>query len=518
MTDRDRELERLRKERTLYQRLLELGEVDDLGPFLEEALALVVEVTGSAQGYLEVRDVTGGDDAFSLARGCSEDEVEAIRARISRGIIAEAMATGRTILTHSALLDERFRARESVRSGRIEAVLCAPLGRDAALGVVYLEGRSGGGQFSEEDRELAERFARHLAPSVDRLFVRRRYAESRDATRELRRLFKLEGIVGRSRALAAALEQAMLAAPLDVTVLITGPSGSGKTQLAHAIHANSRRAAGPFIELNCAAMPPSLIESELFGARAGSHSEAKRDLPGKVQAAESGTLFLDEIGELPREGQAKLLQLLQDRQYFPLGATRPVRADLRLIAASNADLEARVADKLFREDLFYRINVIPVAMPALRDRSEDLPDLARDLLERAVRELGLPALDLSAGALRAIEASEWPGNVRQLQNALRAAAIRAAGAGRTDVTAQHVFPSSADPAGEEEHGLTFQAATRAFQRELLARTLEETEWNVRETAHRLDIARSYVYQLIQTLDLRLGSEQRGDRKHDRTKP
>ncbi|MGH0037075.1 MAG: sigma 54-interacting transcriptional regulator [Myxococcota bacterium] len=511
MTADASDLERLRKECALYQRLLELGEVDDLGPFLEDALSLVVEVTGAEQGYLEVRDVAGDDEDFSIARGCSQDQVEEIRSRISRGIIAEAMATGRTVVTHSALLDDRFRARESVQTGKIEAVLCAPLGRDAASGVVYLEGRAGGGRFSEEDVELAERFARHLAPSIDRLFVRRRYQQSRDATAELRSRFKLEAIVGRSRALAEALEQAMLAAPLDVTILITGPSGSGKTQLAHAVHANSRRAAGPFIQLNCAAIPQSLIESELFGARAGSHSEARRDLPGKVEAAESGTLFLDEIGELPLEGQAKLLQLLQDRQYFPLGATRPVKADLRLIAASNADLQARVADKSFREDLYYRINVIPVRLPALRERPEDLADLARELLANEARDLSLPSLRITDGAVRAIEAAEWPGNVRELQNALRAAAVRAAGTGQAEVTARHVFPSSDVDDASAKGDPTFQEATRAFQRDLVARTLEETGWNVRETAQRLDIARSYVYQLIQTYGLRTGSERDRER-------
>jgi Nif-specific regulatory protein len=281
-----------------------------------------VDVTGASQGYLEVRDTTNDDNAATwwMGHACSPAEVDEIRTSVSRGIIAEALASGRTILTHSALLDERFQNRESVRARRIEAVICAPIGGDASRGVVYLQGRAAPGVFTDEAREHAEALARHLAPFVDRLLERARSDKASDATQSLRERYRVDDLVGHCPAIAQALEQAMLAAPLDVSVLLTGPSGSGKSLLARAIHANSRRASAPFVELNCAALPEGLIESELFGALAGSHSEAHRNLPGKVAAAEGGTLFLDEVGEVERGAQAKLLQLLQSRQYYPLGA------------------------------------------------------------------------------------------------------------------------------------------------------------------------------------------------------
>src|SRR6185503_5405365 len=192
----------------------------------------------------------------------------------------------------------------------------------------------------------------------------------------LRRTLKASAIIGKSRALAGVLTQAAAAAPLDVTVLLTGPSGTGKTQLARVIHESSPRARGPFVELNCAALPEALLESELFGVLPGAHSTATRKIAGKVAAAEGGTLFLDEIGELKPAAQAKLLKLLESREYYPLGATHPVCADVRVIAATNLDIKAAVQRKDFREDLFYRLQVLPIRLPSLAERREDVALLA----------------------------------------------------------------------------------------------------------------------------------------------
>ena len=469
-----------------------MGELDQL---LENALDAISDITGSGHAYLELRDSVGRGHEWSRSRGLDREGVERARDVISRGIVAEAIATGKTVATNSALLDARFESRDSVRAARIEAVICSPVGSGPILGALYIQGAPGGGPFSEEDRELAEMFTNGLAPFADRLLVRHRFLKIQDATLDLRSRFDLSGVVGRSETLARALEPAMLAAPLDVTVLLTGPSGSGKSQLARAIHRNSRRAQSTFVDLNCAAIQSTLLESELFGARAGSHSEAKRDIPGKVSAAEGGTLFLDEIGEIPIDAQGKLLQLLQDRTYFPLGATKPSRADVRIVAATNADLERQVEEGQFREDLFYRINVMRVDLPPLAERLEDLAEIANELLARAGREHGLPSLSLSNSAIFAIESAEWPGNVRELSNAIQRAAIVATAAGSTEVGATHLFPSRPHEADEPR---TFQESTRRFQRDLVASTLQETDWNVKEAATRLDIARSYLYELIKS--------------------
>jgi Nif-specific regulatory protein len=507
------ELDRVCRERDFYLGLLDLDTAGEIEPFLRDALACIVELTSAQQAYLEIHDEQDGSDAgghWWMAHGCSDQDVERIRSSISRGIVAEALATGETVSTDSALLDARFRDRESVRRERIAAVLCAPIGADDARGVVYLQGRDKPGPFSGSDRAAAERFARHLASLASSLLARRRAERASDCTRALRERHRLDLIVGRSPALAAALEEAMLAAPLDVSVLLTGESGTGKGELARAIHENSRRASGPFVELNCAAIPTTLIESELFGARSGAHAEARRDRAGKVAAAEGGTLLLDEISELPLDAQAKLLQLLQSRTYYPLGATQPVHANARLIAATNRNLEEAVREKRLREDLYYRLRVLPIRLPSLSERPGDVPDLARALCRRACQRHGLAQLELSPSALLAVEAAEWPGNVRQLENALEAAVIRAAGRGSRRVESDHVFPREPRGPGHEDGEPSFQEATRRFQCELLERTLRETEWNVSETARRLDLARSHVYNLVKTFGLARGGEDSGE--------
>jgi Nif-specific regulatory protein len=497
--------DKLRRERDLYLRLLQLGRQTDLSRLLTEALAMVVEVSETKQGYLELHGDEQLDETpgWWIAHGFSAEEIAGVRAAISRGIIAEALASGSTVNTPSAQLDPRFQELESVRLKRIDAVLCVPVGKDPPRGVLYLQGRAAPGLFSPEETARAETFAEHLAPLADRLIERARVLRERDETLPLRKKLRLDGVVGRSPALAAALKQVAMIAPLDVSVLLTGESGTGKSQLARVIHDNGPRATQPFVELNCAALPDTLVESELFGAMPGAHSTATRRMEGKVAAAEHGTLFLDEIGELSPAVQSKLLQLLQSKEYYPLGASKPVRANVRLIAATNADLQAAVAEKRFREDLYYRLHVLPLHVPSLAERREDLADLAEFFCTQTCTQYGLPRLRLSPGGLRAIEAAAWPGNVRQLAHAIEAGAIRAAADGGEQIGPAHLFPASGG-APDHPDSPTFQEATRQFQARLLRETLERNGWNVLETAKDLDVARSHLYTLIRAFGLERG--------------
>jgi Nif-specific regulatory protein len=273
------EIERLRRERDLYRRILDLGTNDEIETFLGEVLRLLVELTGAARGYIELYGAAGLDAGvrWSMSEDCTDEEIAEIRRLLSKGIIAAALESGRTIITPSAMLDPRFRERESVRGASIEAVLCAPVGTETPVGVVYLHSRKGAAPFDEDDRVRVELFARHVAPLCDRLLVRHLLLASDDATKPWREKLKLSGVIGHSRALAEALQEAAAAAPLrDVTVLLTGESGTGKTQLARVIHENSPRAGGPFVELNTAAIPESLVESELCGSAQGAQSAAMR--------------------------------------------------------------------------------------------------------------------------------------------------------------------------------------------------------------------------------------------------
>jgi Nif-specific regulatory protein len=408
--------------------------------------------------------------------------------------VAAALAAGTTLHVPYASLDDRFAGLPSVRGQRLEAVVCVPLG-NVGGGVLYLEGRRGAGPFPDVALQLAEKVAKYLWPSLEQLARAARRREQ-DPTRPFRQRLELDNIAGCSSALATVFEQIEPYAPLDVTLLVTGPNGTGKTQLAHAIHSNSHRRNGPFVELNCSAIPEGLIESELFGTMPGAFPGARRTA-GKVEAAEGGTLFLDEIAEIPITAQGKLLQLLQSRQYHMLGGNKLATANIRLIAATNVDLPAMVAAKRFREDLFYRINIVNVRLPPLSERRDDIGVLVDELLLRVAREHNLPPLPASDQLRCAMEALDWPGNVRELRGKVEAALIRASAENAPQVEVRHV-PDLALP----ERPTTFHQATRAYQRELLRRELVAKSWNVAAVAKRLDLTRAHVYNLIHQFDLR----------------
>jgi Nif-specific regulatory protein len=490
----DEDATRVRLERDLFLRLLELGAQDELRPFLADALALIVATIGARKGYIELSPSQGdGTPRWFIASGFANDELGSIRDAISRGIIHEALATGRTIATANAREDPRFVNSASVQAQRLEAVLCAPIG-DPSIGVLYFEGRDRPGPFPEQARGLAELFARHMFPLAERLLAREETRDQLDHTAAHRAKLVVDRIAGRSRALAEVLRLLFVAAQAPLPVLFTGESGTGKSAFARALHESSPRASGPFVEVNCAAIPEALFESELFGAEKGAHSTATRRMEGTIDAASGGTLLLDEIGEMPLSMQSKLLLFLQTHRYSRLGSAVPIQADVRVIAATNADLEGLVAAKRFRDDLYYRLNVLEIRVPPLRERSDDIVPIARTILDALGRAHDKP-LSLARSAQVALAEAPWPGNVRQLENTLARGWAIASSEGGTVLEPRHLFPDRPTPAPPPEDD-TYEDATRRFQRDLLERALTKYAWNVSETARRLGIARSHLNDLI----------------------
>jgi formate hydrogenlyase transcriptional activator len=245
--------------------------------------------------------------------------------------------------------------------------------------------------------------------------------------RESLSAFAAHGIIGRSSALTEVMQQVTMVAPLDATVLLLGETGTGKELIAQALHTLSRRRAAPLVKVNCAALPVTLLESELFGRERGAYTGADTTQPGRFELAHRGTLFLDEIGEMPAESQVKLLRVLQEHEFERLGGSRTIRVDVRLIAATNGDLRAMVNDRQFRGDLFYRLNVFPVRLPALRERKEDIRPLAEHFIRAAARRFGRRIHAIPEATFQELARHDWPGNVRELQNFLERAVILSPG-------------------------------------------------------------------------------------------
>jgi len=307
-------------------------------------------------------------------------------------------------------------------------------------------------------------------------------------------------ILGNSVPMKALRQQIALTAPTDGRVLIYGESGTGKELVARTLHASSSRNGKPFVEVNCAAIPEELIESELFGHRKGSFTGASEDKAGKFHKADGGTLFLDEVGDMSLKTQSKVLRVLEEQRLEPLGSNQPVTVDVRVIAATNKKLEEEIARNTFREDLFYRLNVIPFYVPALRERTEDIPTLAEHFLAEFVERYGKKPKEFSAPAMNVLLAYPWPGNVRELRNLVERLVIMCPSA---KIEPHHLPPevfrgASKSPQKPYE---SLHEARSAYEREFVLRKLEENQWNMTKTAAVLGLERSHLYRKMRSLGI-----------------
>lgn len=334
--------------------------------------------------------------------------------------------------------------------------------------------------------------------------------ENRALRREIDRKYR---IVGTSRALGDAVAMAEKVAPSSVRVLITGEHGTGKELIARHIHTSSKKARGPFVELNCAAIPRELVESELFGHEKGAFTGALTARKGKFELADGGTLFLDEIGDMELSAQSKVLKAIETGRITRLGGQKEIEVDVRIIAASNKDLVKEMEKGTFREDLFYRLEVVEIHIPPLRQRREDIPDLVRAFLEDYALENGTKTKTIEEEALDYLQSLPWPGNVRELRNAIERLAILSSGEAITlDDLRAFVQPPGRRPQaeeGEEREYASFQVFKEGAEQEFLRKKLEENDWNVSETARKLGMQRSNLYKKMEKYGLRRGDEKSG---------
>jgi DNA-binding NtrC family response regulator len=337
-----------------------------------------------------------------------------------------------------------------------------------------------------------------LSALVDRVFERVQLIEEIHLLRKnLDEKYGFENIIGRSKAFLRVLDQAARAAPSDATVLIQGETGTGKEVLAKSIHFNSLRRGQPFVTINCAAIPKDLMESELFGHLRGSFTGAITHKKGKIEIADRGTIFLDEIGELPLELQVRLLRLIQEREVEKIGAVHPTKVDVRIIAATNRDLKSLVAAGQFREDLYYRLAVIPIELPPLRNRAEDIPEFVRCFFEAAKQRHHKLELILPAQIVAYFSAYRWPGNVRQLENAIERIVVL----GGSDLVTLNDLPEFLRPVGrqlenarsaESSEGMSLETV----EKDLIVQALRQFGWNQSRAAKHLGITRKTLLYRI----------------------
>lgn len=317
-------------------------------------------------------------------------------------------------------------------------------------------------------------------------------------------------LVGDSSVMNKLREQIAAAAPAHSRVLIFGENGTGKELVARSIHRQSMRHQRPFVEVNCAAIPETLIETELFGHERGAFTGAVAQKRGKFDSADGGTLFLDEIGDMSLATQAKLLRVLQEQQFTRVGGNKLIKVNVRVIAASNKDLRQEIEKGNFREDLYYRVNVLPIEVPPLRARREDIPTLTRHFLKIHAEEQGVKLKEITAGALNVLARHDWPGNIRELRNQVERLMIMVP---TTQIDVADVLPfMPGSPAGSvtwvspTEAYDSLRDARRAFERNYIARRLQENGWNVSKTADDLKIERSHLHRKIKSLNVELRSE------------
>jgi two-component system nitrogen regulation response regulator NtrX len=327
------------------------------------------------------------------------------------------------------------------------------------------------------------------------------YLRLEEENRRLRaELEERHQILGASVPMKALRQQIALTAPTSGRVLIYGESGTGKELVARALHANSPRSGMPFVEVNCAAIPEELIESEMFGHRKGSFTGASEDKVGKFQKADGGTLFLDEVGDMSLKTQSKVLRVLEEQRVEPIGSNQPVKVDVRVIAATNKKLDEEIGRNAFREDLFYRLNVIPFYVPALRERTEDIPILAAHFLKEFCEAYGKKPKEFSAAAMEVLLAYPWPGNVREVKNLVERLVIMCPS---PRIEPHHLPPELFRGASKspQKPYASLQEARSAYEREFVLRKLEENRWNMTNTAAALGLERSHLYRKMRSLGI-----------------
>ncbi len=473
-----------------------IGGIRDQESLQWQLLGFIFDVVPAERGAVLLFDAT---EEFSSAVGWDRVQGPAHPVRVSRTVVQRIRRDGVGLVVSDVSGDTTLAHVQTLAELHVNSVLCVPLlVSGKVVGAIYLDSKSATRHFDEGHLQVMTAVAGIASLALDNV---RHWEQLQQENQQLRAEVNLEhDMLGVSQRMREVFEFIRRVAPTDSTVLIEGESGTGKEMVARAIHRNGSRAERPFVAINCAAIAETLLESELFGHEKGAFTGAVSQKKGKMEVADGGTLFLDEVSELAPSLQAKLLRVLQEREFERVGGIRPLKLDIRLIAATNRVLREEVQNGTFRKDLYYRLNVVSVTMPALRDRREDIPLLADHFIAKAGRKCKTRMKPLSAEARAFLIAYDWPGNVRELENAIERALVL----GLTESILHDDLPEAVLEAGTPLMASTakYLGTIKDTKKQLILQALQQANGGYIEAAKALGMHPNSLLRLIRNLDLK----------------
>jgi Nif-specific regulatory protein len=509
----------------LYEVVKIINSTLDLNEVLNRVLDVAIRRLRAERGMILLLDPITSQLRTRVVRNINEEAAGSKRS--PQSIVKEVIQSGQSIMSADARADSRFVESESVIAENILSILCVPLIiRERIAGAIYVDHRQARHLFSNKDLSFLEAFADQAAIAIEnaRLYEELEEARTRlsleneTLRREVLVEKHLDSVVGQSEQVAKIQFSIRKAASGNSTVLIRGESGTGKGLIARIIHNVSTRRNGPFIKFNCAALPETLAESELFGHEKGAFTGADRRKLGRFELANNGTIFLDEIGKINLSMQAKLLRVVEDKEFERVGGTQTIKTDVKIIAATNLDIEKAIEEGTFREDLYYRLNIIPLFLPPLRERKEDIPLLAEHFIRKICHDLGVETKRLEPGVLDLFARYNWPGNVRELEATLHRAIVMSNGETITRNDFYGLFAEIGSVAPDEPVGMpstilnpmigkmeitsdVYDEVMSTVDKQLIVRALESSGGRIREAARRLGLARNTLKAKIQKYNI-----------------
>lgn len=500
---------KLDKLETLLDITRSINSTLNLNMLLEMIIDSITQLAGTDRGFLMLADKQG-EMQFRIARDKGRSSLGKEDFEISSSIVNDVTEKGEPLFISDLLESDRFKNQESVIDLKLRTAICVPLMLDdKVIGVIYTDSNRITHDFTMADLPIVSAFAAQAAVAVENaklhgeLILSRENlaAENIELKERLGERYRFDGMIGKSKEMQEIFGTIKKVAPLDTTVLIHGETGTGKELIARALHHNGPRKEKKLVTINCGAMPQELLESELFGHKRGAFTGATSDKAGLFETANGGTIFLDEIGDMPQPLQVKLLRALQEGEIRRVGENTPRKVDVRVIAATNRDLTADVREGRFRQDLFYRLNVVPVTIPPLRERTVDILPLTEHFLEKYIRKMKKDDIRIAPAPVKLLLNHPWNGNVRELENTIeRAIAL----CGDSKVLSTEHFPQLEPETAifdQLERHKSLKQKLQSVERQIVIDTLEKTGWNVTKAAEILEVTRQHLHNKIKQYEI-----------------